>query len=707
MTTHGAVRRLNAAVAPAGGVARFFSDNGFVAGLAHDVWPAIERFDADLAALDLEFRLSVSACYSPSGAYGARPDVCPIGVLLGADGGELGSGLNVCNIPVGDDGYVQSYLSSKASDVVSQIRKITLGLRDFANEEWCALYYSSSHQWDYWATHALPRDSLPHSADVDVALLVAATSATGVDFTGNEIERRRLRLPARLRGGGVRSHVETTAAAFCGAVNQAVPRFIDRTDDAGEFVAGFFPSLASVLGAGSFDHGSEATRYATYLASGYASATELATAWAALRAEAPEGVADETCSLFYGAEGARGSQRELTSVVEKQRFDDLGSAIGALPRADEADLYRRVAWCSVDKNSAVWVTSIPTRHLRAGPMEFREICAAYFGAPSPVATRLENQAIYSGAGFQRAVCDKFGLKLASLNLDGRFNRFHDEVKFAIANSLDILGVGYSAEVHGVFTPVIPPAAQADARRFMQRGREGAQRGQRQGLVPDFKIELERLVDGASTTAALAELKMLHAGRTASNPIGGCTYSTRGNGTHCVLTGHRRAVHTRAGKIQGERVNDARRIDARFCGTQPGDDGPVLDRLRSFGPIVGLVVGHFGEWNDGLERLVSLACDDAAPRMRALFGARSERDSRGRCAWLFRREVAWAVLNANAKLKIERAEFVGWDARTARARHAEEARREHARRQTCAWASAAYERRSDSAHDQSRPFWARG
>ena len=54
--------------------------------------------------------------------------------------------------------------------------------------------------------------------------------------------------------------MEPSAAAFCGAVNQAVPRFIDRTDDAGEFVAGFFPSLASVLGAGSFDHGNEATR---------------------------------------------------------------------------------------------------------------------------------------------------------------------------------------------------------------------------------------------------------------------------------------------------------------------------------------------------------------------------------------------------------------------------------------------------------------
>ena len=302
--------------------------------------------------------------------------------------------------------------------------------------------------------------------------------------------------------------------------------------------------------------------------------------------------------------------------------------------------------------------------------------------------------IYSRAGWSRGACDRFGLRLASLPIDGRFNKFHDEVKFAIARSLETLGVGYSSEVHGVFTPVIPPAMQADARRFMQGRRGDALRGQRQGLVPDFKVELEQLVDGASTTAALAELKMLHAGRSASNPIGGSTYKTSGDGAHCVLTGHRRAVHVRAGKIQAERERDARRIDERFCGVQPGTDGPVLDRLRSFGPIVGLVVGHFGEWNDGLERLVSLSCDDAAPRMRALFGARSERDSRGRCAWLFRREVAWAALNANAKLKLERAEFVGWDARTARARHADEANREHARRHTCAWASAAYERRSD-------------
>ena len=41
--------------------------------------------------------------------------------------------------------------------------------------------------------------------------------------------------------------------------------------------------------------------------------------------------------------------------------------------------------------------------------------------------------------------------------------------------------------------------------------------------------------------------------------------------------------------------------------------------------------HFGEWNNGIERLLAAAVNDDAPRMRALLGARSTRDSDGRCA----------------------------------------------------------------------------
>lgn len=263
------------------------------------------------------------------------------------------------------------------------------------------------------------------------------------------------------------------------------------------------------------------------------------------------------------------------------------------------------------------------------------------------------------------------------------------MKFAIARALKTLGVDCMTEVHGLFTAVIPPGEMANARRAMQgHSCGGGGNGQRQGLVPDFKVEIEGLNVGAAATSTLVELKMLHCGSTAGSPIGGTTYAVRG--VTSVLSGHRRAVHKRAERIQREREIDARKIDERFCATPRGQDGPVLQRLRSFGPIIGAVVGHFGEWNDGLDRLVSEACKDAAPRMCALFGAQTESVSRGYCARFFRTEVAWAGLNANAKLRLERAEFVGWDARTADANRAQQARADNAQRERCAWAAAGFD-----------------
>ena len=286
--------------------------------------------------------------------------------------------------------------------------------------------------------------------------------------------------------------------------------------------------------------------------------------------------------LYYQAGGARGSQRDLTSIIERQRASKLGADIDALPDADEGQLFSKLAYHSVDRNSSIWVASIPTRHRRLGPAEFRETTATYFGAPSPVASALEGQGIWSKTGDHRGVCDKYGLKLASLNIDGRWTEAHDSVKYAIARALKMLGVGHMTEVHGLFTSVIPPGNMANARRAMQgHSCGGGGNGQRQGLVPDFKVEIEGLNDGAAATSALVELKMLHCGRTPTNTIGGSTYPTRGNTS--VLSGHRRAVHQRAERIQRERERDARTIDRRFCATPPGQD-VWADRWRRRRPL---------------------------------------------------------------------------------------------------------------------------
>ena len=392
--------------------------------------------------------------------------------------------------------------------------------------------------------------------------------------------------------------------------------------------------------------------------------------------------------MLLGAEGASGSQRALTYIVEGARFELLDADIRALGDSDDAKM-RKLSWVSVDKNSGIWVSSVPTRHLRAGPAEFKEIVAAYLGLPSPVASSLEGQGIWSRSGTRRGTCDRWGLKLCSLPLDGRFTKAHDRVKFAIARSLKDLGVSHLTEVHGLFTPLIPPGAQSRAALFMRRSVSG---NGKQGLVPDFKVDLESLTDGAAATSKLAELKMLHCGRTGSARIGGTTYWTNG-GSRCVFGGRNVAVNARAARLQFERENDARRIDMTFCGTPRGTVGPVLQRLRSFGAILGLVVGHFGEWNDGLELLLRAAANDAAPRMRALFDADSPRQSLGRCAFHFRREVAWAGLNANAALKLERAEFVGWDAASAAAQRDAARERDDAQRARCADTAAARDRAS--------------
>ena len=118
-----------------------------------------------------------------------------------------------------------------------------------------------------------------------------------------------------------------------------------------------------------------------------------------------------------------------------------------------------------------------------------------------------------------------------------------------------------------------------------------------------------------------------------------------------------AVELRAATLQSEYEGKARKADVTYGTTAPGTDGPVLQRLRSF-LLLGLVVGHFGEWSTDLRALVQVAAEVAAPRARALFGVRALKCRKAMILWHARREISWAVLNAAAKLRLDRAAFVG-------------------------------------------------
>ena len=61
-------------------------------------------------------------------------------------------------------------------------------------------------------------------------IMEAVQAATGMDFDGEEAARERLKIPERMKGGGIRRATETRYPAFLGALLDVLPRCIDMTD---------------------------------------------------------------------------------------------------------------------------------------------------------------------------------------------------------------------------------------------------------------------------------------------------------------------------------------------------------------------------------------------------------------------------------------------------------------------------------------------
>jgi hypothetical protein len=149
-------------------------------------------------------------------------------------------------------------------------------------------------------------------------------------------------------------------------------------------------------------------------------------------------------------------------------------------------------------------------------------------------------------------------------------------------------------------------------------------------------------EGAPARAHLVELKTLHVGPT--------TYTN--NEDRCA------AVARRARRIPCEYHSKARHIDETICGAPRGTAGPVSLKLRSLGDIRSLVFGAFGEAASDVERLLGAAADAGAQNHRMSMGAKDPVEARAALVWLLRRRWGLAALRANARLTIDRLEFVG-------------------------------------------------
>jgi hypothetical protein len=78
--------------------------------------------------------------------------------------------------------------------------------------------------------------------------------ATGIRFYAEHIAKDRMRLPARLKGGGIKRMADLRRPAFLGALLDVLPKCIGRIGPSGEVTEGIHNNiLTNAIGRGAYD----------------------------------------------------------------------------------------------------------------------------------------------------------------------------------------------------------------------------------------------------------------------------------------------------------------------------------------------------------------------------------------------------------------------------------------------------------------------
>ena len=657
---HPQLRQLDSVVAAAGGAARAGCDDLVVAGPPDIVFPAIEEFWRDIGVTCcLQLERSKTEVYTSSGVLpaGTPEGLTRAGAVVGD---EFLSGFVLYGVPVGEPRFVQHQLSLKVQDVAREVQEVLEVLQGEGQAIWTVIRSSTIMKLDYHLSLCYPSDMAEAASEMDQLLhnmLECATDLTiprsdmgrGVECCpqppvtrqqGKSYQDWMVGLPIRLGGMGMRSMVDVSLVAYIGSVEQALPHFVG--------TEGVCQQLTNILG-GMRDSGS---RWRELLASGSRTGVELQLAWNILRDEAMQSSQyldrDMSGPLQVSVEGAGdgrvdGSTRRLTTTwLEDTRASVLKKALEFYP-----DQSARPVWANpqLDKLSQGWILAMP------GPegfshAEFGETVARLLCLPSSCC----QPKLGAPLGQHGLLVDSFGDSLMSVtNIPGdSFRHRHDKVKTVLNRFCLTSNIRAECEVFGAFRDLIPVQALEQEEDGLQRGRG------RQGLLPDFRLELPTPL--GQSTFQLAELKFIGAAGRCYPRSGTCARRKRG-------------VERRAALLPGEYRRPLEKLDRKYYQVQQDQVGPLVRRLHSYGPLIGLVVGAFQEGSKDLHSLLGTLADSQLRAKGLARGREGTDQERSIILAGLRRALSMAAAKAYSSCLLDRVARVGEEHRQAAKRRA--------------------------------------
>ena len=648
VAVHRDVKEADRAVSTSGGAALFGNDDGYIIAPLAVATAALTKFKQGIKdRCGLHLQEEKTELYSPTELSAEElQGMKRAGVTL-EEG--FAPGFICYGIPIGSPEYVNHMLKIKAQEVVQEVEEITDILGDDSQALWVVLHRSVAHKMDYHLSLSYPSDIRPIAEYLDSVLWSMMEKAVGqkiprinlglgyecmldlpVDSMANQsFQELHIRAPIRLRGFGLRSLFQSSAAAFIGAVERSVSAFSGET--------GVCRQLEHLLGGGT-----EGARWWRHLLeSDTRTGREFRDAWDHLRHEA------EQCTDYLGKElsGAMGMGPDIAAelpeggssrqIVTEQR-EELREAVlrEALLRHPDQTARPTIAYPQLDKTSTAWKLGLPGPTTGLTTPVFKEVMAMHLFLPSLACKEVVGQRI----GARGAVAGPFGDELMCAQLPGDSWRWrHDEVKLCITNICNDSKIRADAEVFGLFRDLIPP-------ELVQEGGELQYGRQRVGLTPDLLL---RLPTPDGVTDQLGEIKAMSAGVSRYPPGRAEKQADR-----------------RARELPATYRRPLQRLDREVRGTPAGEKGALERRLESFGELLCLVAGAWADCSTHLHQLIVTCAESKVAHLCRSTGRPELEGQLGTITGQYRRLLSTCIVRAQAKCLISRVGVISPEARQA-------------------------------------------
>ena len=202
---------------------------------------------------------------------------------------------------------------------------------------------------------------------------------------------------------------------------------------------------------------------------------------------------------------------------------------------------------------------------------------------------------------------------------------HSSIQSTTEALINESGIIADAEPFGLFSPLIPQAAlSTNADLHNTRAR--------QGLVPDLHITFP--AEHGPASSQLVEIKSLSTGAT-------------------WYKSNQKTVDQRAKNLPREYRVKAHNIDTKYCGTGPNQAGPLEQHLNSFGDLLCLVAGQYGEVSQDFHNLLSKLATAKADQITRMEGRHISASERGLILHQMRRRLSVTIIRAQSSCLLSR------------------------------------------------------